>query len=116
MANQIARKLRKSETVAEKRLWQELRKLRTRGYHFRRQHPIDTYIVDFACLSQMLIIEVDGCQHFEDDARAKDDVRDAHLRWKGFSILRFNNGHVRDHLDGVMLEVLAALGAVDMQA
>ncbi len=112
MANQLARKLRKTETVAEKRLWQELRKLRARGYHFRRQHPIDFYIVDFAGLSQMLIIEVDGCQHVEAEHATDDSARDRHLRWRGYTILRFNNGDVRDCLDGVMLEVLAALGAV----
>ena len=115
MANQVARKLRKSETVAEKRLWQELRKLRAQGYHFRRQHPIDGYIVDFACLAHLTIIEVDGYQHGEGDAPGKDAARDAHLKWSGFTVLRFSNANVRDHLEGVMLEVLAALGAVVKQ-
>jgi very-short-patch-repair endonuclease len=48
MANQTARRLRKNETIAEKQLWRELRQLRAQGYHFRRQHPIEGYIVDFA--------------------------------------------------------------------
>ncbi|HWE18471.1 MAG TPA: DUF559 domain-containing protein [Hyphomicrobiaceae bacterium] len=48
---------------AKMRLWEELRELRRQGYHFRRQAPIEPYIVDFACFSQQLIIEVDGVQH-----------------------------------------------------
>jgi very-short-patch-repair endonuclease len=46
MANERARQLRKHQTVAETKLWRELRKLRWQGYHFRRQAPIATYIVD----------------------------------------------------------------------
>ena len=115
MANQIARKLRKTETVAEKRLWREIRKLRVMGYHFRRQPPVDGYIVDFACLAHLVVIEVDGYQHGEDAGLQKDSTRDAHLRWRGFDVLRFSNGDVRDHLDGVILEILAKLGAVVKQ-
>ena len=115
MANQIARKLRKTETVAEKRLWRELRKLRVMGYHFRRQHPVDGYIVDFACLAHHVVIDVDGYQHGEGTALQKDATRDAHLRWCGFDVVRFSNGDVRDHLNGVMLEILAKLGAVVKQ-
>jgi very-short-patch-repair endonuclease len=115
MSNQIARHLRKTETIAEKRLWQELRKLRRQGYHFRRQHPLEGYIVDFACLSQRLIIEIDGAQHQSPENLRKDAERDAQLRWRGYQILRFGNGDIRDNLDGVLAEILAALGAVAKQ-
>ena len=112
MANETARTLRKRETIAEKRLWKELRKLRAQGFHFRRQCPIDGFIVDFACLSHRVIIEVDGFQHFEGDGLKADIARDAHLTWQGFNVLRFGNGDVKEHLEGVVLQVLAALGAV----
>lgn len=112
MANQIARQLRKTETVAEKRLWQSLKQLRARGYHFRRQHPIEDYIVDFACVSQRLAIEVDGIQHLEVEHVQADAARDAQLQWLGWRVLRFTNGDVANDTDGVMLAVLAALGAV----
>ncbi len=115
MANQTARKLRKNETIAEKRLWKELRELRRQGYHFRRQHPIEGFIIDFACLSQMLIIEVDGIQHLETEHLKADAARDARLNWLGWRVLRFSNGDVANALDGVVLEVLAALGAVAKQ-
>src|SRR5712664_2069178 len=111
MANRIARHLRKRRTVAETKLWRELRKLRHQGYHFRRQAPIANYIVDFACLSQKVIIEVDGIQHDELAARKTDAARDADLDWRSFKVLRFRNSDVAESLEGVMLEVLAALGA-----
>jgi very-short-patch-repair endonuclease len=55
-----ARTMRKSPTAAEKALWTELRKLKSEGIIFRRQHPIDIFIADFYCHSLKIIIEVDG--------------------------------------------------------
>jgi very-short-patch-repair endonuclease len=113
MANAVARQLRKRPTIGETLLWKELRELRRQGYHFRRQAPIDKYIVDFACLSQRVVIEVDGVQHQEPEALAAGAARDADLSWRGFTVLRFRNDEVSDSMHGVMLEVLAALGAVE---
>jgi len=112
MANEVARQLRRNPTIAEALLWDELRELRRQGYHFRRQVPIAGYIVDFACLDQKLIIEVDGYQHMSGEGAVKDAARDADLTWRGFKVLRFTNADVDDTLEGVVLEVLAALGAV----
>src|SRR5262245_17103352 len=70
------------------------------------------HIVDFACFAQRLIIEVDGVQHQEPAARVTDAARGADLSWRGFKVLRFRNDEVRDSMHGVMLEVLAAPGAV----
>ena len=113
MANARARQFRKRPTIGEMRLWKELRQLRRQGYHFRRQAPIDPYIVDFACFSQRLIIQVDGVQHDAAQGRKDDAARDADLYWRGFKVLRFRNDEVRDSMPGVILEVLAALGAVE---
>jgi very-short-patch-repair endonuclease len=115
MANALARHLRKNLTVTEEKLWLELRLLRQQGYHFRRQVPLEGYIVDFACLSQRVLIEVDGAQHAEPEMMRKDSNRDAHLHWRGFTVLRFSNFDVMENCDGCMLEVLAALGAVQRQ-
>ncbi|HVZ03287.1 endonuclease domain-containing protein [Hyphomicrobium sp.] len=112
MVSEIARKLRKAPTSAEKKLWSELRKLRSQGYHFRRQHPVEGFIVDFACLSQKLIIEVDGAQHQLTENAKADAARDDRLSWRGYRVLRFGNGLIRENLDGVLLEILAVLGAV----
>jgi very-short-patch-repair endonuclease len=83
MANARARRLRKQATIGETLLWKELRELRRQGYHFQRQAPIDSYIVDFACFSQRVVIEVDGVQHQEPEALAADAARDADLKWRG---------------------------------
>ena len=63
MANEIARRLRKTMTPQEVKLWVHLRSWRQRGFHFRRQSPRAGYIVDFVCMKQKLIVEVDGGQH-----------------------------------------------------
>lgn len=115
MVNKRARHLRHNETIAERGLWSELRRLRAQGYHFRRQVPIDEFIVDFACYTHRLVIEVDGIQHDSVEGRQMDSARDAHLRWQGFTILRFRNGDVAKNIEGVMSEVMAALGAVVRQ-
>ncbi len=113
MANSVARHLRKNQTIAEAVLWKELRQLRREGYHFRRQAPIDAFIVDFACLAHRLVIEVDGIQHDEAHERSKDAARDARLTWLGYKVLRFWNSEVMDEREGVMLEILAALGNIE---
>ena len=112
MASEVARHLRKHPTIAEARLWDELRELRRQGYHFRRQVPIETWVVDFACFEQRVIVEVDGIQHLTSKHASKDAARDADLTWRGFKVLRFTNSDVSESLNGVMLEILAALGAV----
>jgi very-short-patch-repair endonuclease len=112
MASEVARRLRKNSTIAETRLWNELRKLRHQGYHFRRQTPIGRYIVDFACLKQRLVVEVDGIQHATAVGARADAARDAELTWRGYKVLRFSNANVSQSIGGVMLEILAALGAV----
>ncbi len=59
----LARELRKSLTEAERVLWSKLRNKKIEGLIFRRQHPIDIYIVDFYCHKYKMVIEVDGEIH-----------------------------------------------------
>jgi len=47
-------------TDAERALWRILRDRRMNGWRFRRQEPIDRYIVDFVSFEARLVIEVDG--------------------------------------------------------
>jgi len=93
-------------TDAERALWRILRGRHLEGYRFRRQEPIDHYIVDFICFEARLIIEVDGGQHAESYA---DKKRDAHLEWRGFRVLRFWNSDVLTNYDGVCRAILEAL-------
>jgi len=60
-----ARSLRQNRTDVEHLLWQKLRNRQILNFKFRRQLPIDLFIVDFSCLELKLIIELDGSQHFE---------------------------------------------------
>jgi very-short-patch-repair endonuclease len=98
--------MRREQTPAEHRLWQILRAKRLAGFKFKRQLPIDGYIVDFACLKQRLIIEADGGQHAESP---RDTVRDAYLEAQGFRILRFWNNDIFNNEEGVLTAVLMAL-------
>src|SRR5438067_6445092 len=52
-----ARRLRRNQTDAERILWLRLRDRRLNGLKFRRQVPIDRYVVDFFCPDAHLVIE-----------------------------------------------------------
>jgi very-short-patch-repair endonuclease len=75
-------------TEAERRLWYHLRDRRFLGYKFRRQCPIGPYVVDFVCLSERLVIELDGSQHLDSPT---DAIRARFIQGEGFTLLRFWN-------------------------
>jgi very-short-patch-repair endonuclease len=111
MANEVARKLRKSMTRQEVKLWAKLRALREIGHHFRRQSPIANYVVDFECRKLRLVVEVDGHQHGFDDHRRRDDARDRALNDLGYRVLRFGNFEVDREFHGVLEAIRLALDA-----
>jgi very-short-patch-repair endonuclease len=86
-----AKEMRKSPTVAEKLLWQNLRNRKLAGYKFRRQHPILYFIPDFVCLEKKLIIELDGQPHNDTEQRKADYFRACMLAEQGYRIIRFWN-------------------------
>ena len=98
-----ARKLRKESTPAERFLWLHLRCKRFYGLKFRRQHPIGHYIVDFACIEKMIIVELDGSQHASQVQ--KDMRRTKYLKYRGYTVLRFWNFQVLEEINSV-LEVI----------
>lgn len=97
-----ARKLRSSQTSAEFRLWQALRNRKLARWKFRRQHPIDRYIVDFVSLDGKLVVEVDGVTHATTAALKRDAKRTLVLESLGFLVVRVSNTDVYDNLDGVL--------------
>ena len=103
-----ARRLRRDSTEAEKLLWSRLRDRAVTGCKFRRQHAIGRYVVDFVCLEQALVIEVDGGQHAIDAER--DRERTEWLEGRGFRVLRFWNNEVVKNPEGVFSAIEAALG------
>ena len=111
MANAMARRLRKTMTPREVRLWQRLRALKRQGHHFRRQAPIEGFIVDFACYGSRLVVEVDGSQHADPDHARRDADRDARLSAEGFRVLRVWNNDIDDDIESVMQAIVSALKA-----
>ena len=106
---QRARELRRRSTGAERLLWQRLRGRQLAGVKFRRQVPIGPYIVDFACLSKKIIIELDGSQHAEPEHSRRDVKRDLFLEEQGFRVLRFWDNEVFKNLEGVLTAIHEAL-------
>ena len=96
----FARQLRKNQTEAEKKLWKYLKSKQVKGLKFRRQEPIGSYIVDFVCFENKLVIELDGSQHIED--KENDIERDDWLKSQGFAVIRFWNNEVMNNIDGVL--------------
>ncbi len=107
MLKQRAREMRKHPTPAERRLWQCLRRRQVKGHYFRRQHVIGRYIVDFICMKQMVIVEVDGQTHHYREAY--DEARTAWLEAQGHRVLRFTNEQVLEHTEMVVGQIAEAL-------
>ena len=103
-----ARALRRQQTDAERRLWSRLRRRGLGGRKFRRQMPIGPYIVDFACPSERLVIEVDGGQHGE--AIERDAERDAWMQARGWRVMRFWNNQVLGETEAVLETILSTFG------
>ena len=104
---QRARAMRREATPAERTLWYALRDRRLQSLKFRRQVPLGSYIVDFCCIADKLVLEVDGSQHGEN---RRDEIRDAWLKREGYKVLRFWNHEVRFNQEGVLATVAAACG------
>ncbi|WP_326523399.1 endonuclease domain-containing protein [Sphingomonas sp.] len=93
-------------TDAERALWSLLRGARLDDAKFRRQQPIGSFIVDFACQSRRLIVEVDGGQHGE---CPQDDRRTAWLHSAGYRVIRFWNHDILSNPEGVIATIARAL-------
>jgi very-short-patch-repair endonuclease len=102
-----ARRLRRDMTKAEKKLWYRIRGEQLEGHQFRKQVPLDPYILDFACLRKRLALEVDGSQHA--DISATERERNQFLRAEGFVVIRYWNTEVLQNIDGVLLDLLTKL-------
>lgn len=106
-AVQRARELRRNETEVERRLWHVLRDRGIAGAKFRRQVPIGRYVADFACITNKLVIELDGGQHAENTQA--DATRTRMLGARGFRVLRFWNNDVMENLDGIIETISAVI-------
>ena len=111
-----ARRLRVNQTGAEKTLWRQLRKLETKGTHFRQQVPIGPYVADFACLASRLVIEIDGSHHGKGSTKVRDESRTRWLESEGYRVPRFWNNDLIENPDGVLETIYSALyGSLDAE-
>lgn len=99
-----ARALRREATPAERKLWQVLS---DRPPRFTRQLVVNHHIVDLACRSLKLAIELDGSHHGEQ--LEADRERTARLEAQGWTVLRFWNNDVAGNLNGVYGTITAAI-------
>jgi very-short-patch-repair endonuclease len=102
-----SRELRRNATEAERRLWARLSARQVAGTRFNRQFPIGPFICDFVSRTAMLVIEVDGGQHAEQELA--DAQRSAYLQANGFRVLRFWNNDVLENTDGVVTAIMRTL-------
>jgi very-short-patch-repair endonuclease len=98
-AGERSRSLRETQTASEGLLWSVLRARQVCGLKFRRQHPIEPWIVDFACPQQMLVVEIDGGYH--DYVVENDLKRQRHLESMGWKVLRFSDKDVEEDAKAV---------------
>ena len=103
-----AREMRHPQTPAEATLWRVLRNRQT-GCKFRRQHPIDRFIIDFYGAEAKLLIEIDGDSHIESDQADYDKARTDHLEELGYRVIRFTNDDVRYNIHAVTSEILRTI-------
>jgi len=105
-----SRELRQSQTDVEAKLWRHLRDRRLGGYKFRRQYPFGRYVVDFVCIEQRVIVEVDGGQHIN---QAKYDVRRAnYLNRIGFTVLRYWDDDALLRTEDVLENILMHMATI----
>jgi very-short-patch-repair endonuclease len=103
----FARRLRRTQTDAERKLWSKLRDRQVCNAKFRRQHPIGIFTSDFCCMELGLVVELDGSQHQKSvDA---DELWSGYLKQQGYRVIRFWDNDVLMNLDAVVDEIARVL-------
>ncbi len=86
---EFSQDLRNNMTKEENHLWHDF--LKKLPVTVNRQKVIGKYIVDFYCAEANIVIELDGSQHYNPEAKQKDRERDAYLESIGIKVLRYTN-------------------------
>lgn len=103
------RALRKSQTDAERKIWNLVRRKGILGFKFFRQYSVDKFILDFYCPKLKLAIEIDGSQHIDN---AYDATRTRKLKERGVYVLRFWNNDVLKNIEGVYEEIVRTVEGI----
>jgi len=101
----LAREFRKNMTDAERLLWSKVRRKQLNNYQYYRQKNVGNYIVDFYCPAGKLIVELDGGQHYTEEGKKKDAIREQYLDSLGFTVLRFSDREVLKNIEGVIEKI-----------
>ncbi|TGV02313.1 isoleucine--tRNA ligase [Flavivirga rizhaonensis] len=106
---------KKNPTQAETILWESLKGKKLDNYKFRREHIIDEFIVDFVCLSQRLVIEVDGDYHNKPEVIEADKLRTEILEDLGYHVIRFTNEEVIGDIDSTLNKISNKLKVLPLE-
>jgi len=104
-----SRRLRKSISGTELRIWVRLRGRKLDGWKFRRQHPIGPYYVDFYCPAARLVIEINGPNHDHEARWAYDLRRQSWLEAEGYRVLTIPVSAIDEGVHEVMDTIYFAL-------
>jgi very-short-patch-repair endonuclease len=105
-----ALRLRRTLSLPEGLLWRAIKGRKLKGLHFRKQHPIGPYVLDFYCDAHRLAVEVDGGSHGFGDRPARDERRDAWLLAQGIETLRLAASLILEDVDDATATILARIG------
>ena len=101
----LAKKLRKTMTFSEVKVWNEIKNGQLMGYDFDRQRVIGNYIVDFYCKDLFLALEIDGITHRDERVMYKDKIRQAELEMCGVTFIRFDAMLCVNKVEAVVREI-----------
>jgi len=104
--------LRNNMTEAEKVLWEILKNKELFKARWKRQHPIDIFIVDFYCHKYKIVIEVDGEIHQDDEVKERDYGREHDIEKLGIRILRFTNKEIFEEIGSVKSRILHEISSI----
>ncbi len=107
----LRQKLRKSQTEAEKKIWNLIRNRQVQELKFFRQYGLGNYILDFYCPQIKLAIEVDGGQHNTNEGINSDRQRSNYLATFQIRVLRFWNNDVLTNIEGVYQKIIETINS-----
>lgn len=108
------KELRSAMTPAEAYLWSKINKGQLDGRKFRRQHSVGKYIMDFYCPSEKLSVELDGINHFSEEAVEYDKKRTDYLNTYNIQVIRFENAEVFDMTEEVLSRIKACFKVISI--
>jgi very-short-patch-repair endonuclease len=110
---ELSRKLRKTSTKAEIKLWIYIKGKQLMGYDFHRQKPIDNYIVDFFCNKLKLAVEVDGYTHGFEKTFDRDKWKEQRLKEIGITVIRYKDDDVINNIEGVLEDIKGCIRMIE---